>query len=847
MTSRRCFFRVLQEDLRHKIWMLALSVLGSLLALPVSYLVYSGERTQTISQYLQNAPGQTAAQAIQDVALRIEAFYGATICFGAGAVAVLGALIVGLFGFRYVFQRNMTDLYHSLPVSRRTMFLAGWLNGFLIWFVPYLINLAVTVLLGEYKLAALKNQAQQYGNLPRETWPTGSGLLLNALISSLAIVTAFLLVYHLVLLAVMLCGNILNALTVTGILGAGSIIAWVIFTLLRETYLDAFSGLWGVEFRWVSYTSPLISAVCVLYQRVEFFSRMAPLSVWDDFSFGRILFSLLTAAGLGLLAFFIYLRRRSELADQGTAGRVFRLILQAAVSLTAFCSGWLLFWYVAPYSGVAQLMWSIFGGILVGGVAFGVLDVIFNMDFKAFFSHKGLMAGVLTAGLFAGLCFSFDWLGIDVYLPEKEEIAEIAINADFLGSRLIYSDSGILDEIHIRNREAAYAFLENAVAVQREADRRSTQALYGTYAYSVYNGYEHIETKVTLESGRSYYRNYLVYAGDSEPLYALAMEPEYLESRYRISDRARDAFSEISLRRGNIAYEPGRLTKEDEQRIRLICDAYNRDLEENPGAVVRGEGRMLARIYLGGLQGNFQIAVYEGMSHTREALRQANLGYYADPAAAEEVSAIVLTTDLSVRRLEEEEDLSGYIRGYYGVANPAEESGGKGNPTDQAETYSAEEFPKDLSGEKASAEGEAAETWDPENPAGQTEDAPAAEGRNQESSAAQAEGAPAAETWDQQNLSAQTVSALSVMDGNLKLEITDPGEIAELLELLSYGSNRNGYLFGGPEQLYGRVRILEENGNEYDVCIPGGTLPEKYIERFVQAAEELLGQGIVGR
>ncbi|MCM1026021.1 MAG: ABC transporter permease [Roseburia sp.] len=825
MTSRRCFFRVLQEDLRHKIWMLALSVLGSLLTLPVSYLIYSGER----SQYLQYAPGNTALQALQETAFRIEGFYGATICFGAGAVAVLGAVIVGLFGFRYVFQRNMTDLYHSLPVSRRTMFLAGWLSGFLIWFVPYLISLAVTVLLGEYKLAELKKQAQQYGNLSWETWPDGSGILMNSLISSLAILTAFLLVYHLVLLAVMLCGNILNTLTVAGILGAGSVVAWVIFTLLRETYLDTFSGLWGVEFRWVSYTAPLISAVCVLYQRVEsFLYEQSALPGWDGFLSGRILIGLLTAIGLGFLAYLIYLRRRSELADQGTAGKAFRLILQTAVSLAAFCGGWMLFWYFAPYSGGAQLVWSIFGGILVGGVVFGVLDVIFNMDFKAFFSHKGLMAGVLAAGLFAGFCFTFDWLGVDVYLPEKEEIAEIAVNADFLGSRLVYSDSGILEEIHIRDGEAAYAFLEKAVAGQREAGGRGLSA-YDTYVYSAYNSdYEYIETKVTLKSGRSYYRNYRIYAGDSEPLYALVMEPEYLESRYRISDRARDAFSEISLRRGNIAYEPSRLTKEDEQRIRLICDAYNRDLEENPGAVVRGEGRMLARIYLSGLQGNFQIAVYEGMSHTREALRQANLGYYADPAAAEEVGAIVLTTNLSLRRLEEEDDLAEYIRELYGLTVPADENS-----------------------EHPGAIGEAAETWNPENPTRETEDVPAGESWNQQDPDSQAEKDLAAESWEFQNPSAQTddlpaaqtVRDLSVMDGNLELEITDPGEIAELLELLSYGSNRCGYLFGGPEQLYSRVRILEKNGNQYDVCISGGALPEKYIERFMQAAEELLGQG----
>lgn len=42
MTSRHCFFSVMKEDLRHKTWMLALSVLGNLLALPVLFLLGTG-------------------------------------------------------------------------------------------------------------------------------------------------------------------------------------------------------------------------------------------------------------------------------------------------------------------------------------------------------------------------------------------------------------------------------------------------------------------------------------------------------------------------------------------------------------------------------------------------------------------------------------------------------------------------------------------------------------------------------------------------------------------------------------------------------------------------------------
>ncbi len=39
MTSKHCFFRMMKEDFRHKIWMLVLSVLGNMMAVPVTYLI----------------------------------------------------------------------------------------------------------------------------------------------------------------------------------------------------------------------------------------------------------------------------------------------------------------------------------------------------------------------------------------------------------------------------------------------------------------------------------------------------------------------------------------------------------------------------------------------------------------------------------------------------------------------------------------------------------------------------------------------------------------------------------------------------------------------------------------
>lgn len=185
MTSKHCFFRMMKEDFRHKIWMLVLSVLGNMMAVPVTYLISVDNGSNVVT--VRNLTSQIG---------RLGNFFVDTLMITGGIVAIAGALIVGLAGFRYVFHRNMVDTYHSIPVRRRTLFLVNWLNGFLIWFGPFLAALVVTVLLGLGKLSFLRNSLSSLvmSEAEKKTvsfWLTGGGLLKEALISLLALTTAF--------------------------------------------------------------------------------------------------------------------------------------------------------------------------------------------------------------------------------------------------------------------------------------------------------------------------------------------------------------------------------------------------------------------------------------------------------------------------------------------------------------------------------------------------------------------------------------------------------------------------------------------------------------------------------
>lgn len=631
MTSKRCFFRVMREDFRHKTWMLALSVLGNLLAIPVPFLIMTGDR-----KYFSGS--DNILLEITHQTERIETFFGVTIVISGGIIAVVGALIVGLFGFRYLFRRDMIDTWHSVPVRRRTLFLANWLDGFLIWFVPFLICWLVTLILGESRLGALKRKAEQI----QAFQPAGAGILKEALLSALALATAFLVVYHLALLAVMLCGNLLNTLVTVAATGVGALVIWGVLSLFElfywSTYKEAPESVLLLEK--VLYASPLASAVLVLCRRGWEFMEMGGSSSF----FGAMVWNLAIAGGLGALALATYERRRSELSEQGICNKPIRIAMQVTLSAVAALGGWIMFKIIVSSafgSNIYDLAWSVFGALLSGGVVFGTLDVIFNMDFKAFFSHRILMAATLLGSIVIGLSFCFDWMGYDTYLPAEEEIAEIAVSSPFSNKHYSEREEGHpLNRVRITDQAAAGAFLRSAVDfVENGAPEEYRES--GEVVYT-----EDMSVKVTLKNGKSYYRTYAISSLNSEPAYALLTSPEYVSVAYGLGDMEKACIRSMEMGRERQRCQLAADTKEGREIIYEICDACNRDIEENPEAFIQGAGRLLVKVRLYTVWDDvWYLDVYEGMSNMVEALRSLGFGEYVEPVAADKVKEICL--DLS--------------------------------------------------------------------------------------------------------------------------------------------------------------------------------------------------------
>ena len=59
---------------------------------------------------------------------------------------VIAAFCLGMTGYHYLYSREKTDFYHSLPLKRERIFFVPYVSGILIFAVPYLINLLLALL-----------------------------------------------------------------------------------------------------------------------------------------------------------------------------------------------------------------------------------------------------------------------------------------------------------------------------------------------------------------------------------------------------------------------------------------------------------------------------------------------------------------------------------------------------------------------------------------------------------------------------------------------------------------------------------------------------------------------------
>ena len=391
MISRRSYWTKWLENIKRRGWTFVLCAAVMLLLGPVFLSVnltgvYNG--------------GAFGSQTSEEMDLMMRTAFVSHIGFSQIWVfpALFFAVLFAAQGFCWLYSRQKMDLYMSVPVSSVKRYVMIWGNGIVCY-----AGLSFTGLL--------------------LCWATGAvfGVMsCYAAAQSMAAwafqMLAFLAMYHVSLVAVMLTGNVLTALLGCVVLFSYEPAMRILYNHLKTMFYYSYCSADAERMMRLPWLSPFAGTLD-LFERVCYrdgYLVGVPGTGGLTWQFGiQTGLLVICAASAGIFAYWLYRKRKTESYHRSVAFSPLAAVLELAL-LVPF--GMAAGMAVAKMSGDSGVF--LFGGCLLGTVCgHAMIRLVYKRELKEVLGGKAVFAVSLTAAAcFLGL-FRFDWTGYDSYIP----------------------------------------------------------------------------------------------------------------------------------------------------------------------------------------------------------------------------------------------------------------------------------------------------------------------------------------------------------------------------------------------------------------------------------------------
>lgn len=384
MTSKSLFFKLMKEDLKTRVWTLAISILIFFFSLIVA-------TAMMISFNLYNSSTYNYSD---DLAMNFMSYIGINNPFF-GIIFIVLSLVMAMSGFSYLYSKKKVDLYHSLPVKREVLYFIKLINGILIVVIPFIICGIVASLL------AIAN--------------TGKISVLIAAIWAIAEWTLlFILSYFLTVFSIMLTGNML-----IGILACGFFSFYFpLISLVLKGYQSTFFDTYYTSGFIIENVLPNMSSFMLMFNIFEL--------KWLT----RIIIVILASIAFLFINLFLYKKRASEAAGKSVSFNVIKLPIKSMMVIFMSILMYLLGYEIMNDS----IGWGLFGLIVSGVITHCVMEIIYNQDFKKIFAKKIELIVLIIISIFIAAAFQFDIFGYDSYIPSASQIKSTAVISNLLES-----------------------------------------------------------------------------------------------------------------------------------------------------------------------------------------------------------------------------------------------------------------------------------------------------------------------------------------------------------------------------------------------------------------------------
>ena len=395
MTSRSLYFKLMKEDLKHRMWSMALLALAFFFAFPVAVSMIASERSGnpvSPERYYELVKNWMSVS------------NGLLI-----VIVLISALVCGISSFSYLHSAKQTDFYHSLPVSRGKLYIIHYIDGIVPFIVLYLAGVALGLVSAGFHGVA----SSEITGTAMRTWMLHGSF--------------YLILYTTVVIAMMLTGNKIVAFLGTLVFG--------LYIPGVTVFIEAYRNEW---FR--TYYVPGESML------TKIGTRLSPLICYfvyidqENVKFGNLLPVLAAAMLLAVLGAWIYNRRPSEAAGKAMAFAVTKPVIRCLLVTLCGLVGFKFFWNLNPSYG-----WGIFGWMSALLISHGIIEVIYSFDLKKMFScWKQLFVCAAASGVII-LAFVLDLTGFDRFIPQADQVDSVAVSFQNTDSWVSYGKPDFQD------------------------------------------------------------------------------------------------------------------------------------------------------------------------------------------------------------------------------------------------------------------------------------------------------------------------------------------------------------------------------------------------------------------
>lgn len=388
------------------------------------------------------------------------------------------ALVIAMFVFSYLFTARNTNMMHTFPLNRKSLFVTNYVTGLLFLIVPHAVVLLLTDL---YCMAQHISVGGSFAWI--FLFAAGEGFFF----------------YNLAVCVIMFIGNLAAAPAMY------LIVNFLYFVCRTLVTLVAGSVYYGVEANIKGAGNPLTPIVYMtghmgLSVQTADGGTGAAVSIVGK---PALLFYALAAAALGIIAFIAYEKKQLETAgDVITVGWLKPIFRWGAAFLTALLGS--VFFYEGMFSGTygnKKIICLLTPAVLIGGLVFFLCQMLLDKTLRVF--HAGRVRecavfAVCVAGFY--LLLNADLFGVAGYVPQAADVAEAQID--------VYGG----DAVHIR--QDTPEGIEEICALHRQmADERKELEKYSRTAHQMMEDeflYVLVDIKYEMADGTEVDRSYCI-------------------------------------------------------------------------------------------------------------------------------------------------------------------------------------------------------------------------------------------------------------------------------------------------------------------------------------------------